>query len=94
LLDLLLAEIKRNITSAGYMANVQDILARIPTIALGKSQEHESRTFPKVNRFNVKDYFDKLRELRMRSEITANLERIYNADEKGCNLFVAFRLKT
>jgi hypothetical protein len=47
LLDLLLAEIKRNRPTASYMANLAQ----------------------KLNRFNVQDYSDELKQLPMRSDI-------------------------
>jgi hypothetical protein len=60
LLGFLLAEIKRNIPSAGYITNLS----------------------PKLNRFIVTDYFDKLEELLMRLGNMEKLELIYNTDEK------------
>jgi hypothetical protein len=64
LLDLLLAEIKINIPSAGNMANLAQ----------------------KLNRFIVKEYFVKLKELLMRLDIMDKPEWIYNVDERGCSL--------
>jgi hypothetical protein len=44
-------------------------------------------TLPKkINRFIVSDYFDKLKELLMRLDITDKPEKMYNADGKGCRL--------
>jgi hypothetical protein len=86
---------KRNIPRlCGQHYWFQGFLARNPTIALRKSQKHKSRMFPKVNRFIVKDYFDKLRELLMQLDIMDKLGRIYSVDLKESNLFVAFRLET
>jgi hypothetical protein len=62
--DLLLAEIKRDVPSADNMANLDQ----------------------KVNRFIVEDYFDKIKELLMWSDIKNKPERICNANEKGCRL--------
>jgi hypothetical protein len=53
LLDLLPAETKRNIPSAGYMADIAQ----------------------KINRFNVKDYFQKLKELLTQLNIMDKTER-------------------
>jgi hypothetical protein len=38
----------------------------------------------KLNRFTVKDYFDKLKALLMQLDIMDKTERIYTVDEKGC----------
>jgi hypothetical protein len=62
--NLLLAEIKRNIPSAGNMANLAQ----------------------KLNRFIVKDNFDKINELLMRLDIIDKPERIYIVDETECRL--------
>jgi hypothetical protein len=55
---------KKKIPSAGYMANLAQIL----------------------NRFIVKDYFDKPKELLMRLDIMDKHERICNINDKGCHL--------
>jgi hypothetical protein len=41
---------------------------------------------PKLNRFNVKNYFDKLRELLIKLDIMDKPERICSVDEKRCRL--------
>jgi hypothetical protein len=43
-----------------------------------------------LNRFIVKDLFDKLRELLQRLDTMDKPEQIYNVDEKGCRLSFFF----
>jgi hypothetical protein len=90
LLDLLLAEMKRNIY---YQMRVIWPTLLVPRFLRLESNsytkeitKHEFLTFPEVNRFTVKDYFDKLKELLMRLDIMDKPERICSADEKDTTI--------
>jgi hypothetical protein len=61
-------------------------MKRNPTIALRRSQYMNPARAQKLNRFIVNDYFTKLEKIMTELQLFDKADRIYNIDEKGCQL--------
>ncbi|XP_072375567.1 uncharacterized protein, partial [Diabrotica undecimpunctata] len=65
---------------------LKGFLQRHPEISIRKAQNMNPARAQKLNKFIVKDYFDKLRGVLQELDLIDKPERIYNVDEKGCRL--------
>lgn len=61
-------------------------LQRHPEISVRKAQSMNPARAQKLNKFIIKDYFDKLKTVLQELDLMDKPERIYNVDEKGCRL--------
>ena len=61
-------------------------LNRHPEITSRRAQNLNPARAQKLNRYIVKDYFDKLGKVLLEHDLMDKPERIYNVDEKGCRL--------
>ncbi|KAI4455501.1 hypothetical protein MML48_9g00007999 [Holotrichia oblita] len=61
-------------------------LQRHQEISIRKAQSMNPARPQKLNKFIIKDYFDKLKTVLQELDLTDKSERIYNVDEKGCRL--------
>lgn len=68
-------------------------LQRNPVLSLRRAQHMNQARAQKLNRFIVSDYFTKLKKFLSEMEIFDKPERIYNMDEKGCQLAVHHQQK-
>lgn len=65
---------------------VRLFLKRHPDISRRKAQHMNAARAAKLNRFIVKDYFEKLRDVMIESAVIDKPQCIFNMDEKGCRL--------
>lgn len=61
-------------------------LQRHPEISPRRAQNMNPARAQKLNKYIVKDYFEKLERVLLELDIMDKPERIYNVDEKGCRL--------
>lgn len=65
---------------------MKGFLQRNREISIRKAQSMNPARAQKLNKFIVKDYFDKLKGVLQELDLMDKPERIYNIDEKGCRL--------
>ena len=65
---------------------VEGFLIRHPEISKRKAQAMNPGRAAKLNKFIVKDYFQKLEQVMEQNELFDKPQQIFNMDEKGCRL--------
>lgn len=65
---------------------IKGFLQRHQEISIRKAQSMNPARAQKLNKFIVKDYFEKLKTVLQELDLMDKPERIYNVDEKGCRL--------
>lgn len=72
---------------------LKSFMKRHPNIAQRRAQHMNPARAQKLNRFIVNDYFSKLEKVLSSMELFDKPHRIYNMDEKGCQLAVHHQQK-
>lgn len=65
---------------------LRGLLKRNKNISRRKAQNSNPARAQKLNKFVVEDYFKKLKKVLDENELLNKPEKIYNIDEKGCQL--------
>jgi len=65
---------------------IKAFLKRHPSVAQRKAQSMNPARAQKLNRFIVNDYFTKMERVQTELQLFDKPERIFNMDEKGCQL--------